>query len=94
MCTDVSGGFVPRGVTVPGGRKGWRCVKAPLLQYFIHALSSPPKESPGCGEAFTESFTSFTFPSGWKKPRDFCPASQQRFTDCPRKSSEQRYSTP
>lgn len=41
---DVSGGFVPRGVTVPRGRKGWRCVKAPLLLYFIHTLSSP-----GCG---------------------------------------------
>lgn len=42
---DVSGGFVPRGVTVPRGRKGWRCVMAPapiLHSYAYHLAVVKP----------------------------------------------------
>lgn len=78
MNTDFCSPFVPGDMTVLRGRKGWSCVKVPLLLYFLCTLSSPPKESPGCGETFTEVVCIIPIPIWMEKAPEFWPCPSAR----------------
>ena len=77
MDMDFSGWFVPGDMTMPGDRKGWRCVKAPTscspFAHFRHHWWSHL----AVVKSSLRWFAWFTFPSGWRKPWNACPTTPQ-----------------